>query len=77
MIDTALLILIATTAAILIASLYLQGNARTTSTRARTGVRLHQIRRNRELTELRFSIQSDARQLRRALDQDFDALDES
>ena len=45
-------------------------------TRARVRVRLHQIRRTRELTELRLAMRRDAQQLRRALDRDFDALDE-
>ena len=77
MIDTALLVLIVTiAAATLVSFVFVRGGRRDVQARARTGVRLHQIRRTRELTELRLAIRRDAQQLRRALDRDFEAADE-
>lgn len=77
MIDTALLVIV-TAAAIVVTGLCLYSNeARIrTRSRARARVRLHQMRRARELSEIRVALRSDARRLRRALDSDFDAVDE-
>jgi hypothetical protein len=62
--------------AIVATSFYWYGSGADRKTRTRVRVRLHKIRRTRELTELRLAMRRDAQQLRRALDRDFDTLDE-
>jgi Flp pilus assembly protein TadB len=62
--------------AIVATSFFWYGSGADRKTRARVRVRLHQIRRTRELSELRLAMRRDAQQLRRALDRDFDDLDE-
>lgn len=62
--------------AILVRSLTLYGEGWDPEQRVRAMVELHRIRRQRELTELRHEMRRDAQQLRRALDRDFDAVDD-
>jgi len=76
MIDTALLFLVFTVAlALLVMIVCVPSNTRSANARARGRVGLHQIRRSRELAELRHAVRRDGQQLRRALDRDFDNLD--
>lgn len=63
--------------AILVRSLTLYGDGWDPEQRVRAMIELHRIRRQRELTELQQVMRRDAQQLRRALDRDFDAVDEN
>ena len=77
MIQLALLIVgMAFVVAVVVMSHSWYGSGTDRKTRAQVRVHLHQIRRTRELTELRLAMRRDAQQLRRALDRDFDTLDE-
>jgi Flp pilus assembly protein TadB len=77
MTETVLLVVgLAIVTAIVVTILGWYGSGADRKTRTRVRVHLHQIRRTRELTELRLAMRRDAQQLRRALDRDFDTLDE-
>lgn len=73
-----LVVLVAVVAtAIVVRSVTLYGDGWDPAQRARAMVELHRIRRKRELSELRHTMRRDAQQLRRALDRDFEDLDEN
>jgi hypothetical protein len=60
----------------IVAGLSWYGRGADQEARACVRIRLHQIRRYRELTELRLAMRRDAQRLRRALDRDFETLDD-